>query len=56
MKDGTIEFEALENPNIRFYPELAGDLQEKLPKALNKFTDQTTKNTTARLRSAYPII
>ena len=32
-----------ENPNIRFYPELAGDLQEKLPKAPNKFTDQTTK-------------
>ena len=43
MKDGTIQFEALENPNIRFYPELAGDLQEKLPKVPNKFAGQTTK-------------
>ena len=28
----------------RFYSELAGGLQEKLPKAPNKFTSQTTKN------------
>ena len=45
-KDGTIQFEALENANTfkRFYSELAGGLQEKLPRALNKFTSQTTKN------------
>ena len=28
----------------RFYSELAGELREKLPKAPNKFTCQTTKN------------
>ena len=45
-EDGTIQFEALENANIfkRFYSELTGDLQEKLPKAPNKFTSQATKN------------
>ena len=45
-KDGAIQFEALENANTfkRFYSELAGDLQEKLPGAPNKFTSQTTKN------------
>ena len=45
-KDGTIQFEALENANTfkRFYSELAGGLQEKLPRALNKFTSLTTKN------------
>ena len=44
--DGTIRFEALENANLfkTLYSELAGGLQEKLPKALNKFTHQTTKN------------
>ena len=45
-KDGAIQFEALENANTfkRFYYELAGGLQEKLPKAPNKFTSHTTKN------------
>ena len=45
-KDGAIQFEALENANTfkRFYSELAGGLQEKLPRAPNKFTSQTTKN------------
>ena len=45
-KDDAIQFEALENANTfkRFYSELAGGLQEKLPRAPNKFTSQTTKN------------
>ena len=45
-KDGAIQFEALENANTfrRFYSELAGGLQEKLSRAPNKFTSQTTKN------------
>ena len=45
-KDGAIQFKALENGNTfkRFYSELAGDLQEKLPSAPNKFTSLTTKN------------
>ena len=45
-KNGAIQFEALENANTfkRFYSELAGDLREKLPRAPNKFTSQTTKN------------
>ena len=45
-KDGAIQCEALENANTfkSFYSELAGGLQEKLPKAPNKFTSQTTKN------------
>ena len=49
-KDGKIQFETLENTNIfkRFYSVLAGDLQEKLPKAPNKFTSQTTKNYCAK--------
>ena len=39
-KDGAIQFEALENANTfkRLYPELSGGLQEKLPRAPNKFT------------------
>ena len=43
-KDGTIEFEALENANTfkRFYSELAGGLQEKMPKAPNKQPKPTT--------------
>ena len=53
-KDGTIQFEALENANTfkRFYSNLAGSLQEKLPKPPNKFTSQTT---TPRLHAAYPM-
>ena len=45
-KDGAIQFEALENANTfkSFYSELAGGLQEKLPRAPNKFTSQTTKS------------
>ena len=45
-KDGTIQFEALENANTfkSFYSELAGGLQEKVPRTPNKFTSQTTKN------------
>ena len=45
-KDGAIPFEALEKANTfkRFYSELARGLQEKLPKAPNKFTSQKTKN------------
>ena len=45
-KDGAIQFEAVENTNTftRFYSELARGLQEKLPRAPNKFTCQTTKN------------
>ena len=40
-KDGAIQFEALENANTfeRFYSELAARLQEKLPKAPNKFAN-----------------
>ena len=46
MKDGTIEFEALENAKIvkKIYSKLVRDLQEELPKIPNKFTTQTTKN------------
>ena len=46
MKDSAIQFEALENAKIfkRFYSELAAGLQEKLPRATNKFTSQATKN------------
>ena len=46
MKDGAIQFEALENAKTfkRFYSELAAGLQEKLPRATNKFTCQVTKN------------
>ena len=45
-KDRAIQFEALENANTfkSFYSELAGGLQEKLPRAPSKFTSQTTKN------------
>ena len=45
-KDGDIQFKALENANTfkRFYSELAGGLQENLPRAPNKFASQTTKN------------
>ena len=45
-KDGAIQFEPLEKSNTfkRFYFELAGGLQGKLPRAPNKFTGQTTKN------------
>ena len=44
-KDGAIQFEALENANTSsFYSELARGLQEKLSRAPNKFTSQTTKN------------
>ena len=45
-KEGAIQFEALENTNTfkRFYSQLAGGLQEKLPRASNKFTSQTTNN------------
>ena len=44
--DDTIQFEAREMINIfkKLYSELPGDLQEKLQKASNKFTSQTTKN------------
>ena len=49
-KDVIIQFEALEDANIfkKSYSELAGDLQEKLPKALSKFTSQTNKNYRAK--------
>ena len=55
-KDGAIQYEALENPNTfkRFYSELAGGLQEKLPRAPNRFTIQT-KTTTPRLYATYPM-
>ena len=45
-KDGAIQFEALEIAKTfkRFYSELAGSLGQKLPRASNKFTSQTTKN------------
>ena len=45
-KDGAIQFEAQENVNAfkKFYSELSGDLQEKLPSGPNKFTSLTTKN------------
>ena len=44
-KDGSFRLEALENANTfkRFYSELVGDLQEKLPSAPNKFISLTTK-------------
>ena len=52
-KDGAVQFEALENANPfkRFYPELVGGLQEKLPRAPNKFTSQATKNCYAKTSS-----
>ena len=45
-KDDAIQFEELEKANTfkRFYPELDGGLQEKLPKVTNKFTSQKTTN------------
>ena len=45
-EDGTIQFEAMENAHNfkRLFSELPGGLQEKLPKAPNKFTSQTPKN------------
>ena len=45
-KDGAIQFEALENANTfkSFYSELTVGLQEKLPRAPNKFSGQTNKN------------
>ena len=57
-KDGTVQFEALENANNfkRFYSKLAGGLNVKLLKAPNKFTIQTTKNkTTPRLHKTYQL-
>ena len=44
-KDGAIQFEALENTNNfkRFYSELTGGLQEKLPRAPNKFTKSSNQ-------------
>ena len=56
-KDGAIQFEALENANTfkRFYSELAGGLQEKLPRAPNKFLVKQPKTTTPRLHAAYPM-
>ena len=56
-KDGAIQFEALENANTfkRFYSELAEGLQEKLPRAPNRFTSQTTKTATPRLYAMYPV-
>ena len=52
-KDSAIQFEALENANTfkKFYSELAGGLQEKFPRAPNKFTSQTTKNHFAKTSS-----
>ena len=38
------KFWKTQNIFSRFYSELAGELREKLPKAPNKFTSQTTKN------------
>ena len=45
-KDDKNQFRALENTNTfkRSYSELAEYLQEKLPKAPNIFTSQSTKN------------
>ena len=45
-KDGTIQFEPLENKNIfkNFYSELAIDLVKKLPVARNKFCGVITKD------------
>ena len=45
-KDGAIQFEVMENANTfkRFYSELADGLQEKLPRATNKFSSQTARN------------
>ena len=49
-KDDAIQFAALGNANSfkRLYSELAGGLQEKLLRAPNKFTSQTTKNCYAK--------
>ena len=46
-KDGAIQLEALENTNTfkRFYYQLAGGLQGKLPKAPNKFIVNQPKTT-----------
>ena len=45
-KDGAIQFEVMENANTfkMFYSELVGGLQEKLPRAPNKFSSQKTRN------------
>ena len=52
-KDGAIQFEALENAKAfkRFYSELAGCLQEKLPRA-----PRQPKTTMLRLNATYPMI
>ena len=49
-KDGAIQFEALENANTfkRIYSELDGGLQERLPRAPNRFTNQNSKNCYAK--------
>ena len=39
----------------RFYSELAGGLQVKLPRAPKKFTSQTTKNYYAKTSATYPM-
>ena len=43
--DGAIQFEPLKNANIfkEFYSDLAGKLMRKLPVALNKFNNNSTK-------------
>ena len=45
-KGGAIQFEALENANTfkGIYSELDGGLQERLQRAPNRFTSQTSKN------------
>ena len=45
-KDDTVQFNALEKANIskKFYSELAGYLQERLPEGPNKFPSETIKH------------
>ena len=45
-EDGAVQFEVLENANTfkRFYSDLDGGLQDKLPRAPDKFISQATKN------------
>ena len=56
-KDGSIQFEALENANTfkRFYSELAGGLQENCQGRPTSLLVRGPKTTTPRLHATYPM-
>ena len=56
-KDGSIQFEALENANTfkRFYSELAGGLQENCQGHPTSLLVRGPKTTTPRLHATYPM-